>query len=221
MRIKNLKLVNALFKPNDLGVSEWRKVTDITKPILISGNEYKLNWTKNGNMRKGVAFGVNKYVWETKRYNGAHKGKIVALKLNGFNPILKKITHPISKEIKKYCKNLKCVHCGKVDKGGNLPDHKNDLYNDTRVLSTKTQVLDDFQPMCNGCNLIKRSKNVKMMETKIRPTPPYDLLELGFPKYIEGDETFDLNDINTMKGTYWYDPVEFRKKCKTYLINNM
>jgi len=29
--------------------------------------------------------------------------------------------------------------------------------------------------------------------------------------FIEGDETFDINDINAMKGTFWYDPVEFMK----------
>ena len=221
MKVTKLTLVDKLFKPNDLGISDWIELKDFIKPIVIDGNKYNLNWTKNGNMRKGNAFGINKYIWGTKRYNDNPRGKITALKLNGFNPISNKNKHPISNEIKQYCKNKKCVHCGKIDKGGNLPDHKNDLYNDIRVLSKKTQVLDDFQPMCNGCNLIKRSKNVKMIETKIRPTPPYDLLELGFPKYIDGDETFDLNDINTMKGTYWYDPVEFRKKCKTYLINNI
>ena len=81
MRISNLKLVNEIFKPNDLGISKWLDIIDITKPISINEHFYKLNWTNNGNMRKGIAFGVNKYVWETKRYNDAHKGKIVALKL--------------------------------------------------------------------------------------------------------------------------------------------
>jgi hypothetical protein len=27
--------------------------------------------------------------------------------------------------------------------------------------------------------------------------------------YIKGNETFDLNDPDTMIGTYWYDPVQF------------
>ena len=27
--------------------------------------------------------------------------------------------------------------------------------------------------------------------------------------FIEGDETFDKDNINAMVGTYWHDPVKF------------
>lgn len=30
--------------------------------------------------------------------------------------------------------------------------------------------------------------------------------------FVEGDENYNPNDINAMKGTFWYDPVAFMKK---------
>lgn len=33
--------------------------------------------------------------------------------------------------------------------------------------------------------------------------------------FISGDETIDFNDIDALKGTYWYDPVEFMKYIKS------
>jgi hypothetical protein len=30
--------------------------------------------------------------------------------------------------------------------------------------------------------------------------------------FIQGDETFDINDPNAMVGTYWYDPIAFIKE---------
>ena len=32
--------------------------------------------------------------------------------------------------------------------------------------------------------------------------------------FIEGDETFNIKDPNAMKGTFWYDPIEFIKFIK-------
>jgi hypothetical protein len=36
--------------------------------------------------------------------------------------------------------------------------------------------------------------------------------------FINGDETYDISDINAMKGTYWYDPVQFMKILKEKLL---
>jgi hypothetical protein len=60
---------------------------------------------------------------------------------------------PISKTIHKQITSLSCVVCGTHN---TICDHKNDLYNDSRVLSLKTQLISDFQPLCNHCNLQKR-----------------------------------------------------------------
>lgn len=60
---------------------------------------------------------------------------------------------PISKTIHKQITQLSCVVCGTCT---TICDHKNDLYNDIRVLNLETQLISDFQPLCNHCNLQKR-----------------------------------------------------------------
>ena len=83
----------------------------------------------------------------------------------------------------------------------------------------KTQTIDDFQPLCNGCNLIKRAYNVKMLKTGKR----FDACELPLFKqlsvsYTSGNENFDINDVNTLQGVYWTDIEDFIKKA---LIRNI
>ena len=117
-------------------------------------------------------------------------------------------TRPIRKDIKKYYQNIPCCVCG--SKTDLVCDHKNDLYNDPRVLNTKTQKLEDFQSLCNHCNLQKRQIMKKTLETGRRygATNIPMLKPLGIDFTI-GDHTFDKNDINAMLGAYWYDPVDF------------
>ena len=62
-------------------------------------------------------------------------------------------TRPISTNIRKQITSMSCVVCGTH---ATICDHKNDLYNDIRVLNINTQVIRDFQPLCNHCNLQKR-----------------------------------------------------------------
>lgn len=59
----------------------------------------------------------------------------------------------ISKNIKREITSLSCVICGTTS---TICDHKNDLYNDMNVLDLKKQTINDFQPLCNHCNLQKR-----------------------------------------------------------------
>jgi len=35
--------------------------------------------------------------------------------------------------------------------------------------------------------------------------------------FIEGDETFDKDNINAMVGTFWHDPVKFMEYIKITL----
>jgi len=89
------------------------------------------------------------------------------------------------------------------------------LYNDPRVLNTNTQSIDDFQPLCNHCNLQKRQTIKKMKETKQR----YSALNIPMLKsynlpFTQGDETFDETDPNWGIGTFWHDPVDFITKCQ-------
>ena len=35
--------------------------------------------------------------------------------------------------------------------------------------------------------------------------------------FINGDETYNPDDVDAMKGTYWYDPVAFMKGIKNMM----
>jgi hypothetical protein len=180
--------------------------------------KYKFAWYKNN----GVCYFTwnetddekNKIEKEFKEYcknkniisNGS---KVQLIKIFGNNDENKK--RPIREDIKKHYKKEPCCSCG--NNSDLVCDHKNDLYNDNRVLNTKTQTLDDFQSLCNHCNLQKRQVMKKTLETKKRygatNIPSMKSFKIDF---ISGDENFDEKYINAMIGTYWYDPIEFKKQ---------
>jgi len=126
------------------------------------------------------------------------------------------VKRPIRKEIDKEIKKNACVSCG--SRSEIICDHKNDIYNDARVLDTKTQVMDDFQPLCNHCNLQKRQifkdeiKNGKIYSAK--NLQKYQMFPFEFPWE---KVALDISDIKTKKETYWYDPVEFNRKIYLYI----
>ena len=123
----------------------------------------------------------------------------------------------VRNDIKKSVKINSCVCCG--SNTDITCDHKNDLYNDKRVLNIKTQVVDDFQSLCNHCNLQKRQtnrweiKNNKIYSAKNIISYKSYLFEFPWEK-----KSFDISDINTKKDTYWYDPVEFNNKIYLYSL---
>ena len=154
------KAVDELFQPDISGCSPWVAREDIA-------NHDKLNWGNNGNGRHGVYFGDNRYVWEKQ----TTKCRISALRTIGFNEdVLYGANRPIRDDIHKIIKSKPCVVCG--SKSHLVTDHKNDLYNDLRVLNSKTQILDDFQCLCNHCNLQKRqiSKQTKIEKKRYGAT---------------------------------------------------
>ena len=199
---KKQEAVDELFRPDINGYSNW-----ITRE-QISANE-TLDWGKNGAGRHGVYFSDNRYIWQKEG-----KRSITALRTIGFSDNeLYGAIRPINANIHKYHKKIGCVVCG--SHSDLVTDHKNDLYNDPRVLDSKTQTIDDFQCLCNHCNLQKRqiSKMTKKTGKRIGATSIPSLSVFGID-FVEGDENFDEKDINAMVGTYWYDPVEFMKKIK-------
>ena len=118
---------------------------------------------------------------------------------------------PIHKDIKKFHSQFLCVKCGANQ---TVCDHKNDLYNDPRVLNINTQTKEDFQPLCNNCNLRKRAVSLKRDKEKKRQPPTPDILSInGGINFTKGVETYDPNDANALVGTYWYDPIAFGKEC--------
>jgi hypothetical protein len=143
-------------------------------------------------------------------------------KINGiigifvFSKRLNIIKHPINKNIIKLITSKSCIICGSNTEI--ICDHKNDLYNDNRVLNINTQNINDFQPLCNHCNLQKRQickdeiKNNKLYSAKNIERYKQYLVEFGWEK-----KAFDLNDINCKVDTYWYDPIEFERKIYLYI----
>jgi hypothetical protein len=137
------------------------------------------------------------------------KNSIIGIMIHYINE--KKEIRPISLKIKKELKNKNCVMCGSYS--STVIDHKNDLYNDPRVLDVKTQCIDDFQVLCNHCNLQKRQisinekKNNKIYSAK--NLDRYKIYEFDFPweKIF-----FDIKKFNTKNCSLWYDPIEFQKK---------
>tara|TARA_B100000925_G_C21936343_1_gene442545 strand:+ start:172 stop:873 length:702 start_codon:yes stop_codon:yes gene_type:complete len=199
--------VERLFNPDIDGKSRW-----VTRKE-ISENEI-LDWGKNGAARHGVYFGDKRYIWEKEG-----KGMIKALRTVGFSDNeLYGASRPIRPDIEKHHKSMGCVVCG--SHSDLVTDHKNDLYNDLRVLDRKTQTIEDFQCLCNHCNLQKRqvSKVTKETGKRVGATTIPSLAIFGVD-FVEGDENIDESDVNAMVGTYWYDPVEFMKKIKEKIIN--
>lgn len=193
-------LVDKVFKPNLQGFSEWieREIWEKTD----------LNWGRNGNGRGGIYFSDKRYIWDVRR--GKHS-KITHLRTMGLkNDSLYGASRPIRRDIEAYHKAFGCVACG--TKTDLVTDHKNDLYNDLRVLNTKTQTIDDFQCLCRRCNLLKRqtTKETKKSGKRYRATMIPCLRPYGID-FIEGNETFDEMDINAMVGTYWYDVIAFHE----------
>jgi hypothetical protein len=123
---------------------------------------------------------------------------------------------PINENIRKEITSLSCVVCGTRN---TICDHKNDLYNDNRVLSSKTQLISDFQPLCNHCNLQKRQICKTEEQTgqvfSAKNIQRYKCYPFEFPWE---KKVFDKNDINCKNGTYWYDPVEFDKNIYYYSV---
>lgn len=200
-------LVNEIFKPNKYGISDWKT------RVELSNTNLKL--TKNGNSRHGKFFNDSRFIWEKK----IEKGTVVALRTTGFDIYNNNINkRAIRKEIKEYHYKTGCVVCG--CKSDLVIDHKNDLYNDPDVLNINTQKLSDFQCLCNHCNLQKRQVSIYTKKNKKRygatNIPQLKIFGIDF---IVGDETLNPNDKNALKGTYWYDPIEFMEHIKKLITH--
>jgi len=211
------KAIDRLFNPDINGIS-----TVISTQEIFDFENGILSWGKNGVTRQGLFWGDNRYEWKFYRRNDKPTGEIVAIQTTGFNKhILIGQTRPIRSDIHYYHKQTigRCVVCG--SKSELVTDHKNDLYNDPRVLNAATQTKEDFQCLCNHCNLLKRQISKKTLETGKRYSalniPSMSIFGIDF---IKGTEEFNPSDINAMVGTYWYDPVAFNRFIKLKLKLN-
>lgn len=135
---------------------------------------------------------------------------IDAIKLNGFNTD-KSFNHNIRQDIKDYYKKQNCVMLGINWHSENTKieiDHKDGRKNDDRISDSKTQKIEDFQPLCKAANDVKRQicKHCKLTnkrrDAKNIKWNPYS--------YYEWNEKY-TNDLGCV-GCYQYDPVKYRKE---------
>ena len=133
--------------------------------------------------------------------------KTVLMKVYGLNnPDF--TSYHIRKDIRDWFKDAVCCVCGNTS---NIEvDHKNDCYNDHRVLKVDTQCVNDFQALCRHCNLQKRqAKKIREREGKRYPASRIPSIAVWGIDFTKGDSAYNPEDIHTLIGTYWYDPVAF------------
>jgi hypothetical protein len=146
------------------------------------------------------------------QYNTKRVG-IIGIYVHSFRENVQK--RPICKSIHKEIAKMSCVVCGSTHQI--VCDHKNDLYNDPRVLDNSTQTIDDFQPLCNHCNLQKRAVCISEKQTgkiySAKNIRRYKSYPFEFPWE---KKAFDETDILCKNGSYWFDPVEFDRNIFCY-----
>lgn len=165
---KNLEKVVNLFLPDVDGYSDWVTVQEVIN--------YGLNWSNNGNVRRGTVFGVTEYKWKFYREG---KNKIIKMKLNGYNEKLvlnQKIRKDIVESLmKKSYSNFSpdcIIPLIKEDKEidhrwGRKDHHKYQYLNDI-----SKQSIDDFQLLSHSHNQFKREQCIKCKKTNLRFSPP-------------------------------------------------
>jgi hypothetical protein len=194
-----------LANPNEDGISRWVDTTEFNNDYssleLLNG----LNWgRKSSSIAKEYNLEVDKSI--------TSGNKIDKIRLNGFNTSNdKNISQSIRADIKREISQKRCIVLGtnrscdhKVE-----VDHKDGRKIDERIMNTKTQVLDDFQPLSKPANDAKRQFCKECNETNLR----YDAQLLGYPiSFTQGDINF-TTEIGCI-GCFWYDPIAFRKELK-------
>ena len=150
------------------------------------------------------------------QYSFAKGTSIMLLKICGLQELSS--ARPIRKDIRDELSIKPCIVCGTNSQIE--IDHKNGLYNDERVLCSKSQTVDDFQPLCKHCNDQKRQTCVwQKKHNKRYPASMIPQLAIFGIDFVEGDETYEETNIDALVGTYWYDPVDFMKKMLAKLTS--
>jgi hypothetical protein len=197
-KIAKATLALELLNPNSEGFSRWIKKSEFVgryEPLFFNNGN---TWYRDGKLAK--------YIFERRGHGINYECRLAGLKENHNTELTRFIRPDIRKEIL----NQKCVHTGFGNTTNNhiVVDHKNGRYNEINVLILAQQNVDDFQPLCNQANLLKRSDCQRCLLTGKR----FDATILGYKvSYSSGSEVFDSTASNGCIGCYWHDPLEFKK----------
>lgn len=203
MKKSKFDLFLELAEPNSSGISRWVDVGEFV------GVYKDLQLGNGGSWCRASSTLAKKYNVEFNK-SKTSGNSIDSIRLNGFNT-QSVFNQSIRKDIRDFYKNKKCVMLGVCGKSENTKieiDHKDGRKNDMRISDTKTQKLEDFQPLCKAANDIKRQICKKCKETNVRWSAknilgnPYD--------FYKGDERY-TDDLGCV-GCYQYDPVAYRKE---------
>jgi hypothetical protein len=187
---KNLKKVLNLFLPDVEGYSDWITVED----AIAAG----LNWSSNGNVRRGVAFGVTEYLWEFKRIK---QREIVEMRLIGYN-YSQSHNQYIPSHIKE---QLLQNQFSNFSPNCTIPLHDDDKEIDHRWGRKENydyDTIDDFQLLSHSHNLFKREKCKKCKETNVRYFPEH------YSNFVIGCK--EWNDVIGCKGCPLAEPELYR-----------
>ncbi|MRI64580.1 restriction endonuclease [Ornithobacterium rhinotracheale] len=191
-----------LAKPNKEGISRWVDVSEFI-------DKYKgLKLGNGGSWCRASSSLAKKYIIEFDK-SKTSGNSIDAVRLIGFNRN-KTFNQTIRQDIRDFYKNQNCVMLGINGKSENTKieiDHKDGRKDDHRISDTKTQKLEDFQPLTKAANDAKRQICKRCKETGLR----WNAKNIkGNPySYYEGDEKY-TEELGCI-GCYQYDPVVYRK----------
>jgi hypothetical protein len=207
---KNAVLVEEIFSPDIEGISEWKSREYINTTGLKLGD--------NGNIRNNTPWS-NKYKWDIKRKGDIPNGRPLEFRTIGFDTKIRS-NRPIRSDIRAnlLLRYPYCLHCHTYKTL--CIDHKNDDYDEERVLDRFAQNEDDFQVLCNKCNKdfkhqdhVKEKKTGRLFSVKDRQIFMFDTF--NYPWEIR------CCDSEVMKYykqyTYWYDIEDFRRKREIYV----
>lgn len=140
------------------------------------------------------------YLGKKYKIKREHKNrKVYSVKLDGTNSNSLNRFRGINNDIRKKMLKRKCIL---MDVGGNIEiDHKNGRYDELTNTDTKTQKIQDFQPLCKPANDAKRQHCIVCKRFGKR----FDARAMGYQVgWICGDE-----DTKVCTGCFWYDIEKF------------
>ena len=194
-----IELFLKLAKPDEKGYSRWVNTTEFI------GDYADLKLGNGGSWCRKESILAKNYIIKKDR-SLTPGNSIDRIKLSGLQQI--NSTQNIRSGIKKEFREKRCILLGtsKIE-----VDHKNGRKNDPRVMNTRTQMVDDFQPLSKAANDAKRQHCKECKDSGNR----FDAKRLGYIiSYYKGGK-FHSNKIDGCIGCFWYDPIEFRKYLKS------
>ena len=172
------------------GVSQWWSVKELetTVGFALHGNGSPFFQSDRGLGKK--------YMLEKQR----DKGTLSHIRTTGFayyHQTDRAQGVPI--EVRRWLTGLPCTMCGTTT--NILPDHK-----DGNKQPLDCPNIQDFQPLCQHCNTVKREVCKKCKESLTR----FDAKSLGYRiSWIVGTMQFQPKYPRCI-GCYWYSPSDFR-----------